>query len=315
HVEASSISLDALNEATSKSKITHMVLMGAPEATYNPSSDFSKTVTQFAASGGTTYKFLYGGDTLQPILHGIARPGAASVTLADLFPNGGGSEIKLTEFLTVVADPTTYEATFKTLATASVTSGLYAGFGELGPEHFSRKVGQPDVQFPVNHGLMMWLSDLAATNSMVLDIHLESTPQTLAEFADLLAHNRSTKIIWEHAGWSNTGNATATRFAQMLLDHPNLYLALKYRPSESNEMREGSILDEQGLIKPEWYSLLSEYSNRVMIGLDVKMGSDGKNPSSTLAQAATPLGEVFHQLPSDVAEAIANLTAKNVYGL
>jgi hypothetical protein len=150
---------------------------------------------------------------------------------------------------------------------------------------------------------------------MVIDIHMEANSTTLSELADLAAYNRNTKIIWDHCGWSNTGEATASTIRTFLSENSNVYLSLKLRALENNEMRKASPFDERGRLRKEWKELFKDYADRIMVGIDNKYYSDSKSVSSTMKLTMTYYAELMSELPSDVATAVSNKTAKTLFGI
>ena len=129
--------------------------------------------------------------------------------------------------------------------------GSYRGIGELAPRHMAWRPGMREIQFPADHPLMLDLADLAAQYETPIDIHLEATKESLAQFERLLAHNPKTKIIWSHAGWSNTGLATPELIKRLMSQYPNLYSSIKYR--RAGEARQKvSLLDAEAVLAPDW---------------------------------------------------------------
>jgi Amidohydrolase len=237
-----------------------------------------------------------------------------AITLAELFPNGGAtmSQADVDQLNAIRTDATnTYRDIFMARATAAAQSGKYVGFGELAPLHYSLKSGQPYMIYKVDTSGMLWLSDLAAQYNMVLDIHLEATDTTLAEFANLLSHNTNTRIIWDHAGWSNSGFATAAVFSQMLADHPNLYLNLKMRSGA--QLAAGSPTDDNGNLKPEWNTLLTTYADRIMVGTDAKYWGSPNTIDDELAGSYTLLDSMLRLLPPETAQKIRKDTATTLF--
>jgi len=160
------------------------------------------------------------------------------------------------------------------------------GFGELTAEHFSLNIDHPYESAPPDHPLFLLLSDIAARHGVPIDIHMEAVPENIPlpkirrlesphnpkvlranipAFERLLAHNRSTKIIWAHVGWCNTGRRTAALCAELLRRHPNLYMSFKISPDSMSETRP---LTEAFQIKDEWLNLIHAYPERFLIGSD-----------------------------------------------
>jgi len=147
----------------------------------------------------------------------------------------------------------------------------YQGLGELAPLHYSLEEGQPYIEFRVDHPYMLELADLAAKYNIPMDIHMEATTDTLSQFKILLAHNKKAKIIWDHAGWSNTGLATPKKIKSLMSKYHNLYSSIKLRKSDS-DIQEVNALKSNGKLKNSWKNLFKKYPNRFIIGTDMKFG-------------------------------------------
>lgn len=319
--ETSALAADLLN-AMSESDFSLNVLMSAPVPLVSDigSAEDSAALVSYFSSSPESFRFLYGGAELQPYLHAVGR--TTAFTEENVFPNGTERtdlDASLAEMTAIAADPDTWEDDFQALATAAAASGNYAGFGEFGPLHFSQRADHPEMAYPADHAWMLWLSDLAAENGMVLDVHLEATEDSLAELENLLAHNHSTKIIWDHAGWSNTGLATAETLEAMLAAHSNLYLSVKLRDPDSEEMSAAYPFEDDGTLKEAWLTLFEARSDRIMIGSDVKhwqeQGGTVLMPSVLLPSVAEELDTLLAPLSSEAQENIKNGTAIEVFGI
>ena len=286
----------------------------------SPLVDFggeTETLESFFSSYIYKFKFMYGGAELQPLLHAVGCPNA--FTVENIFPNGytRGRPLEdlMDEMTNIASNPDEWETEFKERATNAAQSGKYVGFGELAPLHFSLRTDHPYITYPVNHPWMLWLSDLAAQYYLVLDIHFEATSETLAQFTDLLEHNRNTKIIWAHAGWSNTGAATAELLSQLMGENSNLYLALKLRKPKTNEAKAAHPLDETSTIKSKWLNLLTTYPGRIMVGTDVKYWNSNITLEEEITDKITVMKELLSQLPTETVQLIGSETAKIIFGL
>ena len=140
---------------------------------------------------------------------------------------------------------------------------------------------------------------------------MEATVTTLSEFANLLAHNSNAKIIWGHAGWCNTGQATATVISGLMAAHPNLYVSLKMRQNNTD----CSPTDSNGILKSDWQTLLTTYADRIMVGTDAKYWFDSSTISDQLSGSYTLLDNMLKQLPGDTAQKIRTGTAKALFGI
>lgn len=311
-------SVQQLFDLMTANGISQTILMQPPMPGYRDTetgADSSESLRNFFAGLGSAFPCLYGGAELQPLLYATGHAGA--ITLAELYPNGGAglSQADVDTLNAIAADTTkTYSRIFKSRATAAAQSGKYRGFGELAPLHYSQRAGHPFMTYKVDTEGMLWLSDLAAQYNMVLDVHMEveATGTKLAELSTLLTYNPNTRIIWDHAGWSSSGLATAAVFSQMLADHPNLYLSLKMRGNSN--LGAGSPTDGSGNLKGEWRTLLTTYADRIMVGTDAKYWENsGTILAEDLAGAYTLLDNMLKLLPADRAQKIRSGTARTLF--
>jgi hypothetical protein len=290
------------------------ILMDTPKPIYQDPDYSSYHHRDFFSAFPGSFLFMYGGSELQPLLFATGHNGP--ITLAELYPNGGAeaTQADVDQLNAIRTDPSAWEATFKARATEAAQSGLYVGFGEIAPVHYSRREGHPEMIYAADTPWLLWLSDLAASYNMVLDVHLEATGTTLAQFANLLNHNTNTKIIWDHAGWSNSGGATASVISGLMATHPNLYLSLKMRGYNSGVSTDCSPVDSNGILKNEWKTLLTTYADRIMVGTDAKYWSDTSAIADELDGSYTKLNNMLIQLPSVTLLKIRNGTAKRLFG-
>jgi hypothetical protein len=153
-----------------------------------------------------------------------------------------------------------------------LAKGEYKGIGELGPRHIAYRAGMREIEYAADHPLMLVLSDLAAKYELPIDVHLEANDRTVPQLERLLAHNAKSRIIWAHAGWSNTGLATPELLRQLMVKYPNLYSSIKSRQPENASQQSVRLIDEKGTLTPAWKSLFEEFPERFVIGTDVKLG-------------------------------------------
>jgi len=162
------------------------------------------------------------------------------------------------------------ETRYKALLLDAARSGTCLGFGEIGVRHFPPS-GMPqtyDITVPADHSWMLAMSDVAAQYGIPVDIHMEATSDTVAGLERLLAHNRNTIIIWDHAGWGNTPDNTPALMRRLLSENPNLYTSIKFR----QDMSDTGFLNAEGTINPAWLSVVKEFPDRFMMGSDIKPG-------------------------------------------
>lgn len=319
-ITATDVAASDLVAALNENGVALSVFMPTPHATDPNSHDESASLISFFTNDAASFRYFYGGQELQPILHGLGRP--SEFTLDSVYPNGATgdeSEATMAEMNAIADASATWETEFQTRATTAAASGDYLGFGELAPRHYSLHEGHPDIEYPADSPQMLWLSDLAAEHGLVIDIHMELTQSNVSQLENLLAHNRDTKIILDHAGWSNSGYATAEILAALMAAHSNLYLSLKLREADSAELTATSPFETENTLKSEWLSLLSTYSARIMIGMDVKywQSQNGavSNPATALGQLVPSYETLLSQLPSEAAADIRRETAIRILGL
>ena len=186
-----------------------------------------------------------------------------------------------------------------------LSAGDYKGIGELGPRHMAYLYGMREIEYPADHPLMLVLSDLAATYELPMDIHMEANEKTVAQLERLLTHNEKTKILWNHAGWSNTGMASPELLRRLLTTHANLYASIKYRRPENSAQESVRLLDEDGTLSKSWKLLFEEFPERFVIGTDVKLGDGGG-----YRRTSRPHRGILAQLSKGAAQKIATENAK-----
>jgi len=255
------------------------------------------------------FRFMGGGGSLNPILHGHADP---------------------SELTTKVRDA------FATEARRLIQAGAL-GFGEMSSLHVSLAEKHQYAFVPADHPLLLLLADIAAEQNVPIDLHCDAaaseqtTPERLARFPTnpkrmpatipalerLLAHNTNARIIWDHAGTDHLGDFTPKRINMMLDKYPNLFLSLKIagpRASTENKVISGKSLDGA------WRDLLIRHADRFVIGTDSFYG--GKAAAGVIAEF-TRITEphmrttrlFLSKLPPDVARQIARENARRLYRL
>lgn len=169
-------------------------------------------------------------------------------------------------------DTARHERKFVRLIEEAMQSGKYKGFGEIGLHHM-QTVKRANLTIKADHPWMLKLADIAARYDVPIDIHMEATDDTLPALERLLAHNRNTKIVWAHTGWSELGNATADVWERLMTRHPNLYGSIKHRSLDSKyASRKVALRHRDGRIKADWLHLFERFPDRFMIGSDIAPG-------------------------------------------
>jgi len=198
------------------------------------------------------------------------------------------------------------ETRYRALLIDAARSGTYRGFGEIGIRHIPPK-GMPqtyDITVPADHPWMLAMSDVAAQYGIPVDIHMEATSDTVAGLERLLAHNRNTIIIWDHAGWGNTPDNTPALMRRLLSENPNLYTSIKFR----QDMAGKGFLNSDGTINAEWLSVVKDYPDRFMMGSDIKPGIWDNEFRQVKDHVS-----ILSQLPADVQEKVARDNAIQIF--
>jgi hypothetical protein len=313
NVNSGSSNAQDLMDLMTANNFSMFTSMEPPQVKYISADTTSQADKDFFSAFPESFLFMYGGTELQPFLVASGRRDSTDFTMGTLYPNGGAgiTQSDVDQLNAIASNPSAWETTFKTRAVSAASSGLYVGFGELAPLHSSLKSGQPQMDFKVDTPWMLWLADLAASYNMVLDVHMEANDTTLSEFATLLAHNTSAKIIWDHAGWCNTGLATVSGISRLMATYPDLYISLKMRVNNTA----CSLTDTNGKLTSDWQTLLETYADRIMVGTDAKYWFDTSTLSDQLSGSYSLLDNVLNQLPPDTAQKIRNGTARALFGI
>jgi len=220
---------------------------------------------------------------------------------------------------------------FKSIADEIAAAGA-CGYGEMTAEHFSLGPDHPYESAPPDHPLFLLLSDIAAQKDIPIDLHMEAAPGASILFPSdqftsggignpssvtgnldalgrLLAHNRKTRIIWDHIGWDHTGYRTPEATSALLKANPNLYMSIKDHPDSPEQNQ----IMQSGAIKPAWLEVFKAYPDRFVMGSDmfyVPPGSPGVGPG-------TPDGprNILNQLPADLVPKFAYENADRIFKL
>jgi len=285
------------------------VIVVVPSHTQSPSADLQEAADGVAAGNGRLF-LAAGGATLSSFLQEVEP---ATVT-----------------------DET--KANFSTQAEALITEKGAIAFGEMISFHLCMSSTHSYQVALANHPLYKVLSDIAAKHGVPIDLHMEATetvqdtpenlktacaenpdelPASVPPLEELLAHNRKTKIVWQHVGWDNLGNMTPTLVKRLLGDHANLYVSMRVedRPKqiESSEDMPNRIVGKDGKITTAWLDVINQYSDRVLIGSDefvAPAGNDVKFPTSFVSTWS-----ILSQLSAEVAKKVGHDNAASVYNL
>jgi len=150
--------------------------------------------------------------------------------------------------------------------------GLWQGIGEI----FGHRDDLTNLTYGetarANHPALDPVYELAAAKNLPVTLHNNATsrhrldkPIYVHEVQEALARHPRTILIWAHAGLSryldlNQGEYTAL-LRDMLKKHENLRIDLSWLVFEAYMIAEGTV-------RPEWLSLVADFSERFMIGSD-----------------------------------------------
>jgi len=265
--------------------------------------DFSAAAKRYPGR----FRFMGGGGSLNPIVHG--HPDPSSVT------------------------PAVREA-FAAEARRLIRTGAL-GFGEMSSLHISLSAKHRFAFVPADHPLLLLLADIAAEENVPIDLHCDTlqtemaTPQRLARFPNnpkrmpatipalerLLAHNPKARIIWAHAGTDHLGDFTPERIGAMLDRYPNLFLSLKIASPRSQS--ENKVFSRKKL-DSIWHDLLIRHADRFVIGTDSFYGGAGAAGVivgfTEITEPHQRMTRLFlSKLPPEVARQIGRENARRLY--
>jgi len=153
--------------------------------------------------------------------------------------------------------------------------GLWQGIGEV----FGHRDDLTNLTYGetarANHPALDPVYDLAAQKNLPVNLHNNATsrnrldrPIYVYEVQEALTRHPRTVIIWAHAGLSRMlaldQPAYTELLREMLTKHDNLYIDLSWL------IFENYVLDPEiaGQVRPCWLTLISDFSDRFMIGSD-----------------------------------------------
>jgi len=152
----------------------------------------------------------------------------------------------------------------------------------------------------------------AVPRAMPLPSDLKSPPnppqlrENIAALERLLDHNHKAKIIWAHAGSDNTGERTPELCRRLLQAHSNLYMEIKIDPLSLGKNPPLA----NGVIKPEWLKLFSDFPDRFVIGTDQHYASGRPMTGPQRWKMAALL---LNQLPADLRRKIGMENALRIF--
>jgi hypothetical protein len=133
--------------------------------------------------------------------------------------------------------------------------------------------------------------DFAVERELYLHCHCDEIA-----LLHLFAHNARARIIWAHTGFSTP----PARVEELLKKYPMLWGELSYR---------GGLTDRDGKLTPEWRELLTQHSERFLIGSDTWINERWFSYDAIFQNYRNWLA----QLPGDKARNMASGNAKRLF--
>jgi len=186
-----------------------------------------------------------------------------------------------------------YEKRVLELARAGLASGTYQGIGEV---HVISGLG-PRRDNPIFQGLLK----LAAEFDVPFNIHTEASDYRF--LAPICQQHSKVRFLWAHAG----GILGAEHARGILKACPNVWIELSAR----DPFHYGGLVDEHGILYPQWREIFIEYPDRFMFGTDPVWKAQQVDRWDEADEGWLHYDEIlaFHlkwiaSLPSEVAEKI-----------
>ncbi|MBU1084125.1 MAG: hypothetical protein ABIG55_06780 [Candidatus Omnitrophota bacterium] len=205
-------------------------------------------------------------------------------------------------------------------------------FGEMSALSLSFDPQDPFSEAAADHPLFLELADIAAKYDIPVSIQMEAVsadmplPTDLKELSSgnpdiltenisalerLLVHNRGANIIWNQAGYDNTGHLTPSLVRKLLNKHKNLYVGIRIGGAGLVPAPKfNRITDDKGEVREEWLALFRDFPERFLIASGGFAGIKGKTPTSSAVFENT--WSLLGKLPYDVADRIGKENAKRL---
>jgi hypothetical protein len=167
---------------------------------------------------------------------------------------------------------------------AGTPAGPYRGLGEF------HLYDSANANGPVARKLMQ----LAQEKNLAVLAHVDDAAIDL-----LMAHAPEARLIWAHTG---IGGAPVERVRALLVKYPKLMGELSYRPG---------LTDAQGGLSAPWKALLTEFSERFLIGSDTWINARWEGYEALMADTRRWLAD----LPPVAAQRIAWDNGARLFGL
>lgn len=214
-----------------------------------------------------------------------SRPNIGTHTLVDAKAQGKADDLWVVPFIRpyrIRADIGSWfnDPSIHDLVLEEFKRGGYRGVGEF---HLTGRAAATD-----------WVRkvvDFAALNRLYLHAHADEEAVRI-----LIGHNRKSRIIWAHTGFS----LAPERVAALFEEHAGIWGELSYR---------GGITDGSGNLTPAWRNLFERYPDRFLIGSDTWINERWMSYSDIMAGYRRWLA----QLPPEIAAKIAHGNARMLF--
>lgn len=190
------------------------------------------------------------------------------------------------------------------LADKELSKGRFKGFGEILLRLHKIKFAPDGIHVPADSPDMLKVYDIAAKYNIPVNLHIDN--EYSSELENALAHNRNTKIIWAHCGYSSH-----EKIRKLFSKHPNLYgdLSILADPTKG---RSRMITDDDNILLPEWKKIFEDYSHRLMFGSDMGMSISRYNQTPEIINHYRKL---LYQLKPEAAENLAYKTILSIVNI
>jgi len=193
-------------------------------------------------------------------------------------------------------------------AREALVSGRYQGLGEI------HLIAGYTPSLNQRHDIIDGILDLAEEFDVPVLIHAEASNQLY--FRPLCLRHPQARIVWVHAG----SPLPPAQVTELLRACPNVWVDLSAR----DHMRYGKInpiVDDDGLLLPDWHMFTLEFQDRIMLGSDPTY-YEGVATWEAANTGWNHVGEVlaFHRhwlkaLPADIRQKLTLQNAMKFYRL
>lgn len=199
------------------------------------------------------------------------------------------------------------------------------GIGELLVRHWAYagdggKIGQhAEIEKNFNTVFVRQIAAIAVRHDVPLVIHMEGYPTLTDELHQVLKEIPALRLVWAHG----CGRLNARTIRNLLEQHPNLYCDLSnmtntggYGSGWPRAESFTSKIEEGGILMADYQQLISDYSDRLFIGMDVAHQSRWTmKQGNTFEKRVQRTRELLQRLPPDLARKLAFENVVQIYKL